>query len=122
MAIVGRIQIDGHQAGTVVQPLGMTPDHAARQRLAQTIELPGSDRVFKARQRRLRGQINSRNRITVQQHFVNGIGPETGRVVGIGIAAGNREHALRKQISQRMIDLPSVRSSRRQPAMPEINP
>ena len=47
--IVGRIQIDGHQAGTVVQPLGMTLDHAARQRLAQTIELPGSDRVFKAR-------------------------------------------------------------------------
>jgi hypothetical protein len=62
-------------------------------------------RVLKARQRRLRGQIKSRYRIAVQQHLVNGIGPETGRVVGIRIAAGNREHALCQQLAKRMIDL-----------------
>jgi hypothetical protein len=36
---------------------------------------------------------------------VNRIGTQTGRVVGVGIAAGDREHALRKKLLQRMIDL-----------------
>src|ERR1039458_7080553 len=64
-----------------------------------------SDRVLKARQRRLRGQIKSRNRIAVEQQLVNRIGTQTGRVVGVGIAAGERRHPLRKKLLQRMIDV-----------------
>jgi hypothetical protein len=41
----------------------------------------------------------------LKQHLVNGIGPQTGRVVGVRIAAGNREHALREKLLKRRIDL-----------------
>ena len=60
-----------------------------------------SNRALKARQRRLRGQIQSRNRIAIQQHLMNRIGPQPRRVVGIRIAAGDREHPLRQKLLQR---------------------
>src|ERR1039457_2521476 len=88
-----------------VQPLGMALDYTARQGLAHTVELFRSDRVLEARQCRLRGQIKSRNRIAVEQHLVNRIGTQTGRVVGVRIAAGDREHTLREKLLQGMIAL-----------------
>src|ERR1700686_4659103 len=106
--IVGRIKVDGHQAGTIAQAPGMALDHAGRQGFPHTVELPGPDRVFKARQRWLRSQIQSRDWVTVEQHLVNWIRPQTRRVVGIWVAAGNREYTLGQQLAQRMIDLPSL--------------
>jgi hypothetical protein len=59
---VGRIQVDGDATGVSAQPLRMALDPAGRQGLSHTVEFLRSDRVLKARQRRLRGQIKSRNR------------------------------------------------------------
>jgi hypothetical protein len=53
----------------------------------------------------LRGQIETNNRIAVQQNLVDGIGGQPSRVVGIRITARDREHAPRKQVMERMIDL-----------------
>jgi len=103
--VVGRIQINGDEAGASAQPLGMTRDHAVGQGFAQTIELSRPDGVFKARQGWLRSQIAARDRIAVEQHLVNGVGRQPSRVVGIRIAAGNREDALRQQLAQGVIDL-----------------
>ncbi len=103
--IIGRVEVDGDAMGTATQPLGMAMDHAGGQRLTYAIELLGADGVLKARQRGLRSQIAARDRIAVEQHLVNGIGRQTGRVVGVRITAGNREHALRQQLAHAMIDL-----------------
>ena len=103
--VVGRIKVDGDAAGASTQPLCMALDHTVGQRFAQTIEFSRPDGVFKARQGWLRSQIASRDRIAVEQHLVNGVGRQAGRVVGIRIAAGNREHALCQQLAQGVIDL-----------------
>jgi hypothetical protein len=55
-----------------------------------------------------RSQIQSRDQVTVEQHLVNWIGPQTRRVVGIWVAAGNRKYTLRQQLMQSMIDFPSL--------------
>ncbi len=103
--IVGRVQIDGDTTDAPAQPLGMALDHAGGQRLTYAIEILQTNGVLKARQRRLRSQIAACYRIAVEQHLVNGIGRQTGRVVGVRITAGNGEHTLRQQLAQAMIDL-----------------
>src|SRR5271166_3344569 len=103
--IVGRVQIEGDAADTTAQPLGMALHHAGRQRLTQTIEFLGSDGVLKTRQRRLRSQIAARGRIALQEHLVNRIGGQASRIVGVRIAARDREYPLRQKFLQGMIDL-----------------
>ena len=93
--VVGRIKVDGDAAGASLQPLRMALDHAVGQGFAQTVQFSRPEGVFKARQGWLRSQIAACNRIAVEQRLVNGVGRQAGRVVGIRIAAGNREHALR---------------------------
>ena len=83
----------------------VTRDDALGQRLALTIELLGADKVFKTRQRRLRCQIEALDRIAIQQHLVNRVAGQTGRIVGVEIAAGKRKDALRQEVMQRVIDL-----------------
>src|SRR5271167_242618 len=101
--IVGRVQIDGHAADAAPQALSVALDHTGRKGLAQTVELLASDGV-----RGLRSQIAARDRIAIEQHLVNGISGQASRVVGIRIAAGDGEHALRQQLAQTMIDLASL--------------
>ena len=103
--VVGWVEVEGDEAGASTQPLGMAFDHAVGQRLSQTVEFSRPDGVFKARQGWLRSQLTACDRIAIEQHFVNGVGRQAGRVVGIRIATGNREHALRQQLAQRVIDL-----------------
>jgi len=98
-------QMDHHAAYAMPQPLGTALDHAGRQRRAQAIEFFGVDGILEARQRGLRGRILARHRIATQQKLVNRIAAQAGGVVGVGIAAGDGEHALRQQLFQRVIDL-----------------
>src|SRR5271157_4736568 len=79
--------------------------HAVGQHLSQTVEFSRPDGVFKARQGWLRSQLTACDGIAVEQHLVNRVGRQAGRVVGVRIAAGNREHALRQQLAQGVIDL-----------------
>ena len=51
--IVGRIQIDGDAIGAMAQTLGVAPDYAVRQELAQAIEFLDPNSVLETRQRRL---------------------------------------------------------------------
>jgi hypothetical protein len=52
----------------------------------------------------LRGQVATFDRIAIQQQLMNGIAGQAGRVVGVRVAAGDREHPLRQQLAQAMID------------------
>jgi hypothetical protein len=45
----------------------------------------------------LRGQIAALTRIAVQEHLLNRIGGQASRIVGVRIAARDREYALRDQ-------------------------
>jgi hypothetical protein len=83
----------------------MALHHADRKRLAHTVKFLRSHRVLKARQRRLRCQIEAGNRIAVEQHLVHRVGSKPCRVIAVRITAGDREHALRQQLRQRMIYL-----------------
>src|ERR1035437_2124239 len=103
--IVGRIKIDGDQPCAMVQPLRMTFDHALGQRCAHVIKLARANGIFKARQRRLRSHIQTRNWIAVEQHLVHRIGGQSGRVVGVRITTADGEYALREKIPQPMVNL-----------------
>ena len=63
--IVGWIQIEGDAMSAMLQPLGVAPDYAARQELAQPIQLLDPNPVLETRQRRLRSQIAALDRIAV---------------------------------------------------------
>ena len=89
----------------MVQPLRMTFDYALGQRRAHVVKLARTNRIFKARQRRLRSHIETRDRIAVEQHLVHRIGGQASRVIRVRIAAADGKYALRKKIRQRMIDL-----------------
>src|SRR5580692_11602760 len=65
--IVGGIQIDGDAIGAMAQPLGVTPDHALGQELARTIQFLDPNSVLETRQRRLRSQIATLDRIAIQK-------------------------------------------------------
>ena len=71
--VVGWVQIDGDAIRAMTQPLGMASDHALRQELARTIEFLDPNPVLETRQRRLRSQLATFDRIAVQEQFVNRI-------------------------------------------------
>jgi len=53
----------------------------------------------------LRGQFFSLDGIPADQQFVDGVGTQPGRVVGIRIPASDRHEALRQKFAQLMFDL-----------------
>ena len=65
--IVGRIQIEGDAVHATAKPLGVAPDHALGQELARTIEFLDPNPIFETRQRRLRSQVATLDRIAVQK-------------------------------------------------------
>jgi hypothetical protein len=65
--IVGGVEIDGDQPGAMVQPLRMTFDHTLGQRRAHVIKLAQANRVLEARQRRLRGHIETRTSANIEE-------------------------------------------------------
>ena len=83
----------------------MTFDNALGQRRAHVIKLTRTNGVLEARQRGLRGHVESGNRIAVEQHLVHGIGSEAGRVVGVRITTGDGEDALRDEVAERVVNL-----------------
>ena len=65
--IVGRVQIDGDAISAMTQPLGVTPDHTLGQELARTIKFLYPNSVLETRQRRLRSQSATLDRIAIQK-------------------------------------------------------
>src|SRR6516162_3651231 len=103
--IIGGIQIESDAISPAPESLRVTPQDAPGQSLAHSIQLLDSYPIFETRQRRLGGEIETVYWISIQQEFMNGIAGQAGGVVGVRIAAGNREHTLRHQLAQGMIDL-----------------
>jgi len=106
----------------MVQPLGVALDHALGQCCAHAIKLARAGYVLEARQRWLRGHIQTRNRIAVEQHLVHWIGNQTSRIVGVRITTGDGEDALREISRNEWSTLPVCRGSRKQPDILAINP
>ena len=74
----------------------MAPEHAPSQRLAHPIQFLDPYPIFETRQGRLGSQVVTVDRIPIQRELMNGITSQASRVVGVRIAACNREHALRQ--------------------------
>jgi hypothetical protein len=88
-----------------VAPLAVAHDHALGQRHAHHVKRARSDTVLEARQRRLRGQIETLDRVAARKQLVHRIGADASRIVGVLIAAGQTVDALPHQVSQWMIHL-----------------
>jgi hypothetical protein len=88
------IQIDGDSVCPAPQSLGMPLDHAQGQRLAHAIQFLDSDRILETRRFWLRWQVAAHYGIAIEKQLMNGVAGQSGRVAGVRVATGNREHAL----------------------------
>jgi len=98
--VIGGIEIDGDTPRATVQSASVPLDDTAGKRVAHLIERRPTHTVLEAGDRRLRRQRRAGNRIAVEQQLLNRILGQPVRVVGIGIAARNAEHALRDELVQ----------------------
>ncbi len=70
-----------------------------------------SDGILKTRRGRLRSQIRALHRVATEQHLMDGVTRQAGRVAGARVAAGDAEHTLRQQFLDPVINvagLPAV--------------
>ncbi len=103
--IVGRIEIDGNAPSMSAKTLAVTFDHATGQFHAHAIKSVRTSRVLETRQRGLRGQIATRQRIAAYEQLVDRIRFQSRRIVGIRVAAGQAMNTLPQQLHQAVLDL-----------------
>lgn len=75
-----------------VTPRTLSDQHAIRddrlgQCLAEPVERPRTERIFEARDGRLRGQARPADRVALEQQLLDRIVGQAVRIIGIGIAA-----------------------------------
>ena len=80
----------------------MPLDDPRGQLVRHTVDRAAVDRVLEPRQRRLRGQALTRNRVSVEQQLVDRVVGEAVAIVAVGMAAGDAEDALADQIRERV--------------------
>ena len=80
----------------------MPLDDPRGQLLRHAVERAAVDRILEPRQRRLRRQALTRNRVSVEQQLVDGVVGEAVAVVAVGMAAGDAENALADQVRERV--------------------
>ena len=102
--IVRRVQINGNAPYLLLAPF-VSGDHRVRQCFGQAQQVTGPSRVLEPRQRRLRRQRPICDRVTAGHKFHNRIVGQSRGVVTVGIAAGDAEKALLKQLLARVRDL-----------------
>ena len=83
----------------------MPRDDPRGQLLGHAVERAAVERVLEPRQRRLRRQALTRNRVSVEQQLVHRVVGEAVAVVAVGMAAGDAEDALADQVHQRVPNL-----------------
>jgi len=103
--IVGRIEVEGDEPDVGAQPFVVVHQHGVGQGAAQAIEVRPRHGVLEARQRRLRAQSWAIERIALEQQLVDRVVGQLGRVVAVGVAACQAEHALTDQVAEPMGDL-----------------
>ena len=90
------------------QPTPVSLDHRIRQPVGHAIQVGRLQPVLEARQRRLRGQRLSMDRIPTQQQLVHRILCQLARVIGVGVAQRDREDSLLQQLLERVRHLPRL--------------
>ena len=116
--IVGGIEVDRDAAGPALEAPPMVRDDRVGQDVPHREQLPPPHGVLEPRQRGLRGQGRSRDRIAVDQQFVDRVVGQPSGVVAVGVAAGDPKDALPEQLERLMLDLarlPLVLETRGQP-------
>jgi hypothetical protein len=73
-------------------------------------EILAADDVLEARQRGLRGKSIAIERVSLEEHLVDGIVTEAGGIVGVGIAAGDGEDPLTEKLDEFVVDLAGLPS------------
>jgi hypothetical protein len=106
--VLGHIDVERHASGAPLAP-PMARDHHVGQGLAEPVERPRAQRVFEARDGRLRGQARAADRVAVKEQLLNRIVGQSVGIIRIGIAARDRKDALRQHVGPRM------RHARRRP-------
>ena len=103
--IVGGIKIDGDAPSVSAKTLAVTFDHAAGQFHAHAIKSVRTGGVLETRQRGVRGQIATRQRIAAYEQLVDWIRFQSRRIVAIRIAAGEAMNTLPQQLHHAVFDL-----------------
>jgi hypothetical protein len=103
--VVRRVQVDRDAPRPPGQAAAMPRDDPRGQLLGHAVDPAAVDRVLEPRQRRLRGQALTRNRVSVEQQLVNGVVGEAVAVVAVGMAAGDAEDAPADQVRERVPSL-----------------
>jgi hypothetical protein len=103
--VVGGIQVDRDPRGAPVQPAPLLRDHGIGQHVRHRVQLARAHGVLEPRQRRLRGQAESHERIAAHHRLVDRVVNQPGRVVAVGVACAQPEDALLQQLDHLVHDL-----------------
>jgi hypothetical protein len=103
--ILGGIEVDRDAASASPPALALSLDHNVRDGFGHAKEALGVDGVLEPRERGLGGERIAVQRIAIEQELVNGIVREPSAVVGVGVAARQREEPLAHQLLDRVLDL-----------------
>jgi hypothetical protein len=103
--IVRGIEVDRDPAGAPAKSAAMPVDDGFAECNAQTEQVLPIRSVLETRQRRLRGQCVPGHRITTHDQLVDWISGEPACIVGVGVAARQREYALREKLGDLVRDL-----------------
>jgi hypothetical protein len=122
--VVRRIEIDRDAPGAAAKGGAVLPDHEVCQRVPQPGQRQRAKRILEPRQRRLRRQGGTGERIAIEQEFVDRVVGQPGGVVAIRIAADQPENALAYQVDQLVLDfarLPAIpQAARHRIGHPEL--
>jgi hypothetical protein len=83
----------------------MPLDHRVGERHTHSVQIRPIERVLKARERRLRGQVLALDRIATTEQLLNGVRPQSPGIVAIRITAGDGIEPLAHQVPDGVPDL-----------------
>ena len=108
--IVRRIQIDRDPLGLALQAPAMPLDHGIGKCHTHPVQIRPIKSVLEARERRLRSQILTLDRIATTQQLLDGVGAQSPGIIAIRITAGDGVQPLAHQIPDRVPDLARLAS------------
>jgi hypothetical protein len=116
--IVGRIELDRDHARLATAPIPVVLDHGIHEDVVEQPQVLRLEVVLEARERRLRSQIGSGDRIPPEEQLEEWIAPEPGGVIAVLVPGRQAVDALLKQRQEVVLDsrwVPAVRQVRQDP-------
>jgi hypothetical protein len=108
--IVRGVEVDRDPLDRALQAPAMPLDHGIGERHTHAIQIRPIERVLEARERGLRGQVFTPDRIATTQQLLNGVGAQSPGIVTIRITAGDGIQPLAHQVPDRVLDLARLAS------------